>query len=124
MITCDNLTCTGHLGKYDSCRDEGLDAIAMDEGGTGDTSFEGYVSAPIVVSEPEAIDEDWISVTIPVGVYIVTHHNSGAVSVESFDDEASARAAYACAEARWAAWDDEDADGEPFVCPTHGYETV
>ena len=124
MITCENIGCTGHLGKYDSCIDEGLDIIAMDENGVGDTDFEGYVSAPIVVPEPEEVTAEGFSVTIPAGVYIVTHHNSGGVTVESFDTRSAAQASYACHEARWMAWDDEDNDGEPFVCPSHGYERI
>lgn len=109
MLTCDQKGCTGHLGKFDSCRDEALYELSLDSFGssTGDSSFRGHFT-PISVSEPETVKiPDGLEVIVPAGHYMVIGHNSGAVSVDTYDSEEELSAAFKVEEDAYAEWDDE-----------------
>lgn len=63
-----------------------------------------------------------------IGAYIVTTNSQGFVSVETFESAELAETEYACRDARYGVWSDEDRDEEDdvYVCPVigHGYHTL
>lgn len=111
--------CQGHLGKYDSCRDEALDMTDSDEW-TGDCDFNGHYSIVViegidhVYNAPDAFGE-WLPIDgegerhvfVPAGFYIVHESTTGFVTVTRYETAEAMRHDYAIAEAEYVAWQDE-----------------
>lgn len=113
LPTCDNQPgCDGHLGKFESCRDEMLWTWGLDSyEGFGDSDWDGYYSLVILTETDTATDESVANgepVTIPAGNYIVHTASSGAVSVWTYATEEAARERYDRAEIAYYAWDSDD----------------
>lgn len=134
--------------KYDSATHEviahlvdEIEGFGRRDDSTGDvnapTGWFALVTVPdeydvtVDTDEPvaELVTEYGVTAGDVRGSFIVTHNSQGFVSVETFDDEATARAEYDCRAARYAEWDDEDRDEDGdgvYVCPVagHGYHTL
>lgn len=113
MSTCEQSGCTGHLGKFDSCRDEALYELALDGSEyTGDVDFNGTFH-PIMLDEDTPVtiqDDTGRVVTVPAGRYIVHSLTSGAVNVYTYDSAELMAADYKVAEDEYAAWENDDED--------------
>lgn len=92
MSYCPQIGCSGHLGKFDSCRDEALFELSLDGtcDSTGDVEFDGHFCL-IDLDKPTEVDVVGLKVTVPIGHYIVQTTNSGAVSVMEFKSAGDAR---------------------------------
>lgn len=114
MTKCDWKNCEGHLGKFDSCRDEVLHEWALDSGdGTGDVEFDGFVTL-VHLDVAETYTSEWAvpnhlnGLTVPAGTYLVHSANSGAVTVTSYETPELARSAYAVFDKAYGEWVDQD----------------
>lgn len=111
MHTCPQRGCTGHLGKFDSCRDEALYEMAASsaDGTAGDTDWEGHY-AYLRLPNGEEFSEEWVAggetVTVPAGFYIVFTSPSGWVSATRYAHEDNAREVFESIEARYMEWED------------------
>lgn len=81
---CQQLGCTGHLGKYDSCRDEALHALSLDAHDWVGESDYGLTVTPVVLTEPVTVTlyGGQPTVTVPAGAYLVEEDDRGFVMVQ------------------------------------------
>lgn len=110
MRKCDNPTCTGHLAKFDDCRAEALYVASLDSADetTGTTDYRGHF-ALLIMTEAETLPvDDGVTVEVPAGNYVVQSHDSGAISLITFDTEAEARALMDSESDLYGEWDDQD----------------
>jgi hypothetical protein len=107
---CQDPLCTGHLGKFTSCRSEALWVASLEgfDKTTGNTEAHGHFA---LLHFPEDQDIDvsdnpcWQhNVTVPCGWYIVETQESGAVYHAEYDTEEEARKAFSFEEARYGEW--------------------
>lgn len=129
LPTCEWEHCSGHLGKFDSCRDEALYEMTLDgfDESTGDSDFDGHF-VRVVLDEDTAhrFEEDGPTIIVPAGHYLVESANSGAVSVW-VGTETEIQQHFDHFAARYEEWSDEERDEDSdgvFVCPVHGYESL
>ena len=97
MTTCESTfvkgECAGHLGKFQSCRDEAIWSESLDqaywERTTGNVEFRGhftlmhYGEDTPVATDGASLAEAQTIVTVKAGWYIVEDTNSGAVYVHT-----------------------------------------
>ncbi len=111
--TCEQDGCKGHLSKFDSCRDQALWEISLDDSsaGCGDGDWEGY-ACPVVVESPEDVELDGTgpTVTVPVGFYLVYVASTGGVTVHVYETREGLESTYAGWEAAYLKWETEDID--------------
>ena len=114
---CGQEGCQGHLGKFDSCRDEALYVMSLDgtDETTGDVEYEGYyvlivLDASATVNLDDDAPDGTPQVTVPAGSYIVTENGQGFVSVYTYETEALAREDFKRAEDAYSAWLDQDGE--------------
>lgn len=118
---CDQQMCPGHLGKFDSCRDEALYLASMDGGDndTGDVDYQGHFTLMILEYPLEVDANDFGAghyvIRVPAGNYIVQAHTSGNVSVASYDTELLARMDFESHERDFAQWCDDYSDDLPVI---------
>jgi hypothetical protein len=91
MNKCEQESCTGHLGKFSSCRDEALYVMSLDGTNetTGDVEYEGYYTLIVLT-----VAVTWllgVPVTVPAGSYIVSENSQGFVYGTEYATEALAR---------------------------------
>jgi hypothetical protein len=147
---------TYHATKYDSARDEVIALLADELEGygqrddaTGDvdapTGWFALVTIPadVCLTGPamsglgiDAIvsnlaNEYGVAPADVAGTHIVTHNSQGFVSVETFDSEEEARAAFECRADHYAEWSSDEYgedgnDGRIYVCKVqgHGYHSL
>jgi hypothetical protein len=82
MFTCDNPTCTGHLGKFRDCVSEALYSMEADRT-TGSVEFRGHLSLfrfekPYSYG-PTLEQDSALTVEIPAGTYLVLEDDQGFV---------------------------------------------
>ena len=104
MSKCDFIYCEGHLGKFSSCRDEAIYALALDERWDGDVDFGvcwtvvdyaqdlyyGLNSGEVDVSLADGGTTWWVDETpvkIPAGVYLVETNDQGFVYVNRWPEQ-------------------------------------
>jgi hypothetical protein len=112
---CEQEGCQGHLGKFDSCRDEALYQMSLDgtDETTGDVEYEGYyvlivLDASATVNLDDDAPDGTPQVTVPAGSYIVTENSQGFVSVYTYDSEAVAREDFKRIDEAYSDWLDQD----------------
>lgn len=128
MSNCEQTGCTGHLGRFDSCRDEALFELMLDTGsGAGDGDF-GYATR-ISLAEPEQVElPSALKVIAPAGEYIVWQFTSGAVAVTEHRTADEADGAFAQFETELAAFNESPGpERQPreraIPCDCCGHET-
>jgi hypothetical protein len=112
MNTCEATGCPGHLGKFDSCRDEALWSMSLDTFGddtTGDTEYDGYY-VRVLVDGPEDVDVDGRKITVPAGKYIVRTAPAGFVTVTEYDTDKEVNDAFGDVRAAYEEWVGQDED--------------
>jgi len=109
---CETNGCTGHLGRFSSCRDESVwEGSLEDYSSFGDVDWDAhYARYDAVDNEAELLDEpdNPRMVEIPTGYYVVQTHTSGMVSVWRYDTEAEREAVLEPLEEAYGKWETED----------------
>jgi hypothetical protein len=99
--------CAGHLGKFDSCRDEALYLATLDQGDADRTVGEmdfGCHASLLTLDGDEWLPIDGADVLVPAGSYIVEAVDSGAVYVGAYSSLHEANAEMDRVEALYEAW--------------------
>lgn len=111
MMKCDEQSCQGHRGKFESCLAEALYTLTMEGGGesTGESVFRGHFT---LIHQEEGdrytFDEPQLSAYVPAGWYIVACWESGAVSLWIYETQEAAEAIFQRESDlydRWMNWD-------------------
>lgn len=94
-MLCSQEGCTGHLGKFQSCRDEAIWQQTLDGGDreTGSVDYDGHYTL-MIYDRPDTVvidDGSNRSVEVPAGNYVVHNTPSGAVYVYDYKTATAAR---------------------------------
>jgi hypothetical protein len=114
LPTCEWEHCPGHLGKFQSCRDEALFELSLDGfyDSTGDVEFEGHFTL-ITLDDPAEVEmfghDGGPTFTVEPGTYIVESTNSGAVYVSDTDPD-YLHCFFRGADQRYSQWLDPEED--------------
>jgi len=108
----EDITCPGHLSKFDDCVQEALWELVLDNGGelqTGTDDFEGtftlfnFADEEAVEINPDGVDARWVMV--PEGYYILQTTSGGFVYTLKYETYREAREAYEVADDRYSRWE-------------------
>lgn len=111
VARCDHPQCEGHLGKFQSCRDEALYFASMEaDASAGSCDYEGHVAlVTLETAEVLPITEGSDTpheIEIEAGHYVIGTATSGAVDVTRYDTLTEATAIIDNAADRHYRWED------------------
>jgi hypothetical protein len=109
MSKCEFERCEGHLGKFDSCRDEAVYNLAMDADWIGSVEWDisaAYLHIDTALYPVGGEDSDTPAVLVEGGFYRAATDNQGFVYVYKFETQEEWDADRIKVEAAWALWDE------------------